>query len=210
MTYIPGRWQLDDLMVRPNTPEYQAYIAAVDARLAAFELWREKLSPDLLAADFAALLKEYDALYADIARLIAYSHLWFSEDTANQDALGFRAAMQQRAADAENRGLFFTLWWKQLEDEPAARLLEASGDMRYHLEQLRSFKPHTLSEPEERIINLKNVNGIEAQLTLYDIITTKIEYRLTIEGEEKTITSGHLTAYVYQPDAAILAAAYQE
>ena len=36
------------------------------------------------------------------------------------------------------------------------------GDFRYWLEEMRHFKPHTLTEAEEKIINIKNVTGASA------------------------------------------------
>jgi oligoendopeptidase F len=48
------------------------------------------------------------------------------------------------------------LWWKGLDDETAERLLPARGDASYYLESLRRFRPHTLSEPEEKLINIKD------------------------------------------------------
>jgi tetratricopeptide (TPR) repeat protein len=92
-------------------------------------------------------------------------------------------AMEKLLTEMQNRALFFSLWWKQLDDGSAARLLAVSGDNRYHLESLRRFKPHTLSEPEEKVVNLKNVNGPEALMTVYDMIT----YAFTFESPEKQI-----------------------
>ncbi len=43
----------------------------------------------------------------------------------------------------------------------AERLMAGAGDYRYWLEEMRHFKPHTLTEPEEKIINIKNVTGVE-------------------------------------------------
>jgi len=81
--------------------------------------------------------------------------LSFAANTQDQTAQINIARFQQFEAEMENRTLFFSLWWKALDDENAARLLDASGDYRYWLEQMRNFKPYTLSEPEEKIINIK-------------------------------------------------------
>jgi oligoendopeptidase F len=183
---------------------------SVEAQLAQLETRREDLAPDMSESTFLEILAEYEALYAEASRLVAYGYLYFSEDTADEDALAFRSKVQQFTADLRNRTLFFDLWWKALDDEPAARLMEKSGDLRYFLESLRRFKPHTLSEPEERVINIKDVNGMSAVLTIYDMITTGFTYHLTVDGEEKELTRGQLMSYVFNPDADLRAAAYQE
>src|SRR3989304_8559407 len=95
-----------------------------------------------------------------------FAFLLFSEDTQNQKAQSFMARMQQAAAELENRTLFFILWWKALEDDQADRLAAEAGDLRYWLEFLRLTKDYTLSEPEEKVINLKDVNGAGGEETL--------------------------------------------
>ena len=60
-----------------------------------------------------------------------------------------------------------------------------TGDLRYHLETIRRFKPHTLSEPEEKIVNLKNVTGRSAIHSLYDIVTNGFTFTLTVGGKKK-------------------------
>jgi oligoendopeptidase F len=70
--------------------------------------------------------------------------------------------------------------------------------------------PHTLSEAEERIINLKNVNGRSALNQLYESITNRYTFLLDIDGETKTLTRGELATYFMANDPAIRKAAYQE
>jgi len=210
MTFEPKRWILDDLMARPGSPEAEAFLRQVDAQTQDLEGWRERLDGTLTEADFAEVLRRYEQLHADVSTLYAYAYLWFSEDTAQQEALVFRGKVQQMVADVTNRTLFFSLWWKALDADIAERLLAVSGDCRYHLEALRLFTPHTLSEPEERVINIKDVNGIETLTTLYDMITTRFAYQLTAEGESKELTRGQLMAYAYSSDADLRKAAYQE
>ncbi len=210
MTYEPQPWTLEELLPEPGTAEHAKFMESVEAQLAQLETRREDLAPDMPESTFLEILAEYEALYAEASRLIAYGYLYFSEDTADEDALAFRSKVQQFTADLRNRTLFFDLWWKSLDDEPAAQLMENSGDLRYFLESLRRFKPHTLSEPVERVINIKDVNGMSTVLTLYDMITTGFTYHLTVDGEEKELTRGQLMSYVFSPDAELRAAAYQE
>jgi oligoendopeptidase F len=47
------------------------------------------------------------------------------------------ARVMQFLAEIENRTLFFSLWWKALDEENAKRLMDASGDYRYYLEAMR-------------------------------------------------------------------------
>lgn len=210
MTYEPKRWTLTDLLPAPGTPELEIFIIEVQARLDVFEAKREQLTAAIAVEEFQAILKLYEELYANASALRAYSYLWFSEDTGNQDALAFRARIEQLVAEVQNRTLFFTLWWKQLDDAASARLIAHSGDPRYFLESERLFKPHTLSEPEERIINVKDVNGVNALLTIYDLLTSGFKFKMEVDGEVKELTRGQLSAYYSHPSPELREQAYRE
>src|SRR5207237_4089307 len=85
-----------------------------------------------------------------------------------------------------------------------------AGDYTYHLESLRRFKDHALSEPEEKIINVKSVTGRRALVGLYDILTSGLTYTRTINGKARRLTREDLLVYVRAPDARIREAAYRE
>jgi oligoendopeptidase F len=142
--------------------------------------------------------------------LYGFASLAFAADTQDQNAQSLLGRVQQFVAEIENRTLFFSLWWKDLDDENARRLMDAAGDYRYYLEEMRHFKPHTLSEPEEKVINLKDVTGASALINLYDAITNRYVFKLQVNGEVKELTRAELQPYIQGPDADLRARAYQE
>jgi oligoendopeptidase F len=158
---------------------------------------------------FLEVMELAESIRTLAARLTGYAQLWFAEDTQSQDALVFLGRMEQLATEVQNRLLFFELWWKGLEEEAAERLLAESGDYAYYLETLRRFKPHTLSESEETIINLKDVNGVNALVNLYEMITNRFTFELEVEGERKEMTRAELSTYFRDPSPEMRAAAYQ-
>jgi oligoendopeptidase F len=204
------RWNLKNLLPAHAGPELERNLSELEQKVKAFEELRPKLNPDLDVEDFYEMLEQYEDVYVRAVRLIAYAQLWFTEDTQSQEALGFMGRMDALTTDVQNRTLFFSLWWKGLEDPAADRLAAASGDYRYYLESMRRFKPHTLSEAEEKVINIKDVNGMNAMLTLYSMITNKFTYELEVDGEKKTMTREELMAYTRHPDPNARAAVYQE
>ena len=108
--------------------------------------------------------------------------------------------MDQFGAELSNRLLFFNLWWKDLPKDAAERLLKVAGDYTYWLEQIRLFKPYTLTEAEEKILNIKNVTGFNALNTLYDSITNRYTFDLKGVRGGKGITRGELMVYVRESD----------
>ncbi|HEY4689424.1 MAG TPA: M3 family oligoendopeptidase [Anaerolineae bacterium] len=208
--YQPTRWTLSELLSSHGGPELEAYLAQFEQQVKDFEEIRPQLRPDINPAEFVEIVQGYETLEAAGRRVGAYAQLWFTEDTQSQAALAFLGRIDQLSAEVANRMLFFSLWWKSLDDETANRLMAASGDYRYWLESLRRFKPHTLSESEEKIVNLKDVNGMNALLTLYDVITNAFTFELEIDGRKKKMTRAELSAYVRHPNPDVRAAVYQE
>ena len=210
MPYHQTRWKLDALLPSHEGPEAEKALKTLERKVKKVEGWRKKLKAAMPAKSFAALIDDYESMIYDMHRLYGYAGLKFSEDTQNQSALVFMSKIQQLYADVQNRTLFFSLWWKALDNVNAKRLMKMAGDRRYWLEEMRHFKPHTLSEAEEKIVNLKNVNGVSALETLYESITNKLLFTLEVDGEKKTLTRDELGVYVRHPSADVRAAAYRE
>ena len=167
------RWSLADLLPTTSGTEFDKRLNELEAQVVQFEGLREHLNSNISVEDFSALMRLYESITQHIHRLYGYARLQFSADTQSQEALGFLGQMEQLYTDIQNRALFFSLWWRGLADADASRLMASSGDWRYFLESLRRFKPHTLTEPEEKIINLKNINGVDALTTLYECMNTE-------------------------------------
>ncbi|HKT36245.1 MAG TPA: M3 family oligoendopeptidase, partial [Nitrospira sp.] len=171
---------------------------------------RDTLSPTLSAEDFGSILNLSESVTRSASRVGAYAYLWFSENTKDSRARSFKANVEERLTALQNRLLFFELWWQSIDEQNAVRLLNGSGDMRYHLETIRRYKPHTLTEPEEKIINVKNVTGRSAVNTLYDVVTNGLTFSMKVAGRRKVLNREGLMPYVRSPRAAVREAAYQE
>jgi oligoendopeptidase F len=210
MTYTQTHWRLADLFPGTDSPELESAFDQVVEQVASFEGARGKLKPEIQAGQFLEIVKASEATTRVISRLYAFASLSFAADTQDQAAQTLLGRMDQFTAEMQNRTLFFSLWWKELDEQNARRLMDAAGDYRYYLEQVRLFKPHTLSEAEEKIINLKNVTGASALNTLYDSITNRYTFRLAVDGEVKELTPGEMQAYRYSPNPDLRARSYQE
>jgi oligoendopeptidase F len=208
--YESGPWSLADLFPSVEAPEIETAVAKLKEAITHFESARPRLAADMDNEEFRDLLESYEQMTRQIIRLLGFAHLAFAENTQNQQAQTLMARMQQLAAESDNRTMFFKLWWKELPDAAAERLLPHSGDNRYWLEALRLQRPHTLSEAEERIINLKNVNGTQALLTLYQSITNRYAFKLEVDGEPREMTRAELQVFFRHPQPEVRMAAYQE
>ena len=205
----PDRWELTDLVKDP-VRQLEAHLSAIDVHVAQIEAARDRLSPDLPESDFASILRLSESVAQSASRLGAYAYLWFSENTKDGKARSFKAHVEERLTALQNRLLFFELWWQGIDEQNAARLLRGSGDVRYHLETIRRYKPHTLTEPEEKIINVKNVTGRSAVNTLYDVVTNGLTFTMKVGARKQILNREGLMPYVRSPKAGMRQAAYQE
>jgi oligoendopeptidase F len=209
-TYTQSPWSLKELFDSFEDPKMNQAYADLEAMVSAFEAQRDVLQPDISAEKFLELIKMQEAYTTLAYRVYGFASLSFAADTQDQKAQIAMARFQQFAAEMGNRTLFFSLWWKALDDANAQRLLDASGDYRYWLVQMRNFKPYTLTEAEEKIINIKDVTGSNALEMLYDSITNRYVFKLEIDGEVKEMTRGELMSHVRSADPDLRARAYQE
>ena len=210
MTYMQTRWSLADLFQGYDSPDLQAAFDRVEELVTSFEGARGRLTPDIAPEAFFEIVHSSESIVRTLHQLGAFAELSFAADTQDQAAQTLQARVDLFGAEMRNRMLFFSLWWKELDEPNAARLMQDSGDLRYYLEQVRKYKPHTLSEPEEKIVNLKNVTGQSALNTLYDTITKRYLFHLQVDGETKELTENGLAAYRYSPDPDLRRGAYQE
>jgi len=208
-TYEKGRWTLDDLIAARTGPEMERAFDDVEAAVAALESKREDLTPSIAEAAFVEILRLVEKVAYVSQKLYGYSALQFTEQTGDQDALALRGRVDKALAGAQNRALFFDLWWKTLDEENALRLLAVGGDVTYYLETLRKFAPYTLTEPEEKVINVKNVNGVEGLVTLYEMITNAFTYDVEIDGETKRLTRSEVMVYARDASPVRREAAYR-
>ena len=204
------RWSLKDLLAEPVEQSVEQQLYQLEQSVSDLEALRTSMIPDIPEGDFSKILELLELINTLMRRLQAYSYLWLSEDTQNEDALNLRDRLDQSLVGLGNRVLFFEIWFKDLPDEAADRLIAASGDLNYFLESIRRFKPYTLSEQEERLLALKDPNGIDALMGLYEMITNRFTFSLEVEGEKKNLTRDQLTSYYYHASPEVRAGAYKE
>jgi hypothetical protein len=211
--YEQTTWDLSELLPEPSEEIISERLAGLETAVEAFEKRRENLDSELDKGTFLEILGEYEALLERFWVLGAFGSLWFAADTQSEAALTYKNRIEQILTGHENRILFFTLWWKGLGDEEAARILpsvDEHADYRHFLADLRRLKPFTLEERSEQIVNLKDANGMGAVLTLYAMLTNRLEFELEVDGETRTLTRDELMSHAFSPEPERREATYKE
>lgn len=204
------RWLLKDLLPDPVEQAVEEQLSNLEKAVSDLEEMRPNLTGEVSQETFTRATRLLEAINSMMRRLQAYSYLWLSEDTQNEAALNQRDRLDQSMVNFGNRVLFFEIWFKDLPEPVAKKLISGSGDLRYFLESIRRFKPYTLSEKEEKLLALKDPNGIDALMSLYEMITNRFTFSLEVDGEKKSLTRDQLTSHYYHASAEIRRKAYQE
>jgi oligoendopeptidase F len=124
---------------------------------------------ELDAAGMAAALRELEAISDLAGRAGTYASLAFSVDTLSPEIGALMQDVRERSAAIQTLLLFFDLEWNEVPDEQAEELL-ASDELafcRHYLRMERRYRPHQLTEPEERILTETSVTGPGAFVRLF-------------------------------------------
>lgn len=198
------QWNLTELYRGPDDPQIEADLAEARRRAQAFaQKYRGKVASGALDGNaLAKALAEYEALVELEHRPSFYASLLFASDTQNAQAQRLVQRAREASTEIGNLLVFFSLELIGLDDQQAAALLAAS-DMtayRHYVEALRRFKPYTLSEREEQLLNQKRLTSSSAFEQLYEELTGSLRYTVTIDGEEREMTDGEVMALLRHPD----------
>ncbi len=154
-------WDLDPLVDGEGAAGCDRLIDDADERAAAFAATYAGKVAELDGAGLVTAMDELATIYELVMRAGSYASLRFAVDQADPANGALIAHVQERGTAVETTLLFFELEWAALDDEQAETLLSADGldTSRHYLRTARRYRPHLLSEPEERIMTEKSVTG---------------------------------------------------
>jgi oligoendopeptidase F len=143
------------------------------------ERYRGKLG-ELDGERFAHAMHELAEVLELVARAGAYAALRFSTDTADPQRGALLARVQERETEIQTTLLFLELEWVALPQERADELLGDAqlGFARHYLRNVRRYREHLLTEPEEKILSEKALTGSSAWSRLFEELTSAIEVEL--------------------------------
>jgi oligoendopeptidase F len=128
-----------------------------------------------------------------LGRVGSYAGLHLATDTLDESRGALMARVQERMTTMASRLVFLELEWAAVDDDRADELLadERLGFCGHHLRMLRRYRPHQLSEPEERVLTETSVAGRTAWVRLFDELTSAVEVTLPAslvggDGDEPT------------------------
>jgi oligoendopeptidase F len=174
------RWDLSDLFASPTDLQLEATLARALERGKAFEAKYKGKVATLEPPDFAAMMRELEENEDEAAKPEVYAYLLHSQNTQDPAAGRLLARVREAAAERGSHGVFFSLELAQVGDEQAAKLYAHPESARYRhtVEEARKFRPHQLSEPEERVLTDFSPVGDSAWNRLFEELCAGIRVEL--------------------------------
>ena len=193
-------WNLEDLVDGGGTDACDRLLTEASERAAAFAAGHAGQVAALDGPGLASAMNELAAIGELAGRAANYAHLRFSGDTEDPANGALVASITERGTAIETQLLFFELEWAALDDDAADALLNADGldQCRHYLRTIRRYRPHLLSEPEEKLLAEKSVTGSGAWARLFSELTSAIT--VDLPGGEAPVPLMVALSSLHAPD----------
>ncbi len=197
LTAAGVEWDLEPLLDERGV---DGLLDDADARAHAVAEQRGRVA-DLDADGLVAVMHELASVHELVGRAASYAGLRFAVDTSDPERGALLQHVEERGTAINTELLFFELEWAALPDEQVERLLadDRLSFCRHHLESIRRYRPHLLTEPEERVLTEKAVTGQTAWARLFSELTSAI----TVELDGETVGLEEGLARLSAPDRGV-------
>lgn len=196
-------WDLSDLYLSPEDPNLERDLAE------ALNLASGLDPKDLLHPSRAeGLFRRYEEALEKAYKPLNYASLYFATRTQDPVAKALLDRVRNRYTEVRNRLVPLEVALRKLPEEAFQALLEHPGlaDLRHFLQRQRAFAPHTLSEREEELLNLKGLVGRSAWSQFYTEYTGRFRFRVG----ERELTEMEVRALRRDPDPKVRREAHRE
>ena len=198
-------WDLSDLFAAHDDRQIESTLvncrSSAEKFAARFRLALENPAT-LTAATLREALEELARIYEALGRVGSYAGLLYAADTAKPEYQDLEQRVEQRGTEIRNLLLFFELAWLKLEDDIADKLIkdEQLKPYQHYLTSLRRYRPHTLSELEEKLLNERDNTGRNAFGRLFSEITSSLVFKLERVGKTEELNLSQILSLLHEPD----------
>jgi oligoendopeptidase F len=184
---LATEWDLSPLIGGEDESAVERMLEQATERACEFaDKYAGKLA-ELDAHGLASAMHKLEDINDLVGRAASYVSLQFATDTADPARGALLQHMQERATEIETKILFFELEWAALDDQRADELL-ASPELefcRHHLRSARRYRPHLLSETEEKLLSEKSISSQSAWGRLFGELVAAL--RVSLDDEEQSL-----------------------
>ena len=207
-------WDLDPFFSGPDDPAIEQALQRASEEAEAFAAkYRGTINPPggVTADHLLTALREAEALQESLIKVSAYASLLFAADTSPDAHRALVQRVEEHMTQLRNQLLFFDLEWLDVPDEQAERLINepALAQYRHYLASERRYKPHTLSEAEERLMNDKDLTGINAWRRFFTEFNAAQRFTVQTNGHAREVNQSEILALLRDGDRTVRQNAFE-
>ncbi|MDQ5834274.1 MAG: oligoendopeptidase, partial [Actinomycetota bacterium] len=193
-------WDLEPLVENRGPAGVEELLGQARERAAAFAERHRGQVDELDSGGLADAMQELGAIYDLAGRAGSFAMLCFTLDTTDPARGALIQKARELGAAIETQLLFFDLEWNLVADERADELLahERLDFCRHHLRTVRRYRPHQLTEPEERVFTELDVTGASAFRRLFTEQVSSVEVELP--GRDERLSLEETLSLLQSPD----------
>ncbi len=184
---LEAEWDLEPLVDAQRAAGVERFLKQATTRATAFsERYSGKVA-ELDGPGLEAAMRELGEIEELVGRCGSYASLRFSTDTADPERGALLQRVQEGATTIETKLLFFELEWAPLDEAHAEELLRTPGldFCRHYLRSARRYRPHLLSEPEEKVLAEKSISSQSSWSRLFGELVAAL--RVSLDDQELTL-----------------------
>ncbi len=203
-------WNLSQLVENTDSNWIQKQL---ELTVAEVERLRDKYRGKILgleAENLVEMLEAKDSLLLKFEGTVMYCFLLYSADSTDPVAKQLNEAARKTVSTIEQEMAFMDIELGKLLSEKPGLINESRlAEYKHYLERILRRVPHMLTESEERVVIVKDKNGIKAwEMFQSDWLSTRT-FNIEIEGEMKTLPYGKMVGLYQSPNRNLRMNAYQ-
>jgi oligoendopeptidase F len=194
-------WDISQLVESTDSTRIRKQLESMVAEAEKYRgRYRGKIS-SLKVKNLVEMLEAKDSLFLRFEGAVMYCFLMYYANSTNAVAKQLNEAARKAITAAQREMAFMDIELGSLLSEKPSLINEpALAEYKHYLERILRRTPHMLSETEERLIILKDKNGIKAwEMFQSDWLSTRT-FDIEIDGEMKTFPYGKMVGLYQSPD----------
>ncbi|UCH32435.1 MAG: M3 family oligoendopeptidase [Candidatus Bathyarchaeota archaeon] len=203
-------WDLSQLVENTDSAWVQEKLKSM---VAEFEKFREQYHGkvgSLGAKSLLEFLEMKDELYLRFEGVEKYCRLMYAANSLDSIAKQLNDAAENAFMKVGQAIAFVDIELSKLVSETPSLIADpVLAEYKHYLERMARKAPHVLSEIEERLILMKDKNGVNAWEKLQSDWLSTRTFDIEIDGEMKTLPYGKMRGLYQSPDRDLRKRAYQ-
>ena len=183
-------WNLDDLFYSLDDPKINTVISSALKNATEFESKYKSNVNGLSTKELKVAYEKLEEILLPLYKLSQYASLRLSIETQNQDIKKLVGKLDDLESEVSNKLLFFDLELGELSEEKLNLIKKDKVISNYYYSILRSFQTaqYNLDESEEKMINIKDITGMNGYQKLYSELTASFRFKIQLDGKMQELT----------------------